>query len=349
MGIASAFRFASEVATNSSRGDRTGRPAPVIRSPWSANTLSTIVWSDIFDEAPRIPSRADAMSVPAIAKGRALIVGTLARQPLAKFRRDAKVTPEPWMYRTNTRQSPRARMLWTLDDIIFGGASLWAVQRGARDVILDAVRVLPEEWEVDEDLSILVHGTKVSAEEVILFEGPQDGLLQIGARTIAAALAMERAWADRVEHPAPPAALTGTDPNSDLTPEEAKELTKAWDEARRAGGTSYAPSSVKVEWPTTTAADLYVNGRNALRLDVANFLALPASLLEGSTATASLTYSTKEGSRNELVDYSLAFWANPIEARLSQDDVVAAGSRVAFDLEYLSTPTQPAQAPALED
>ena len=50
-----------------------------------------------------------------------------------------------------------------------------------------------------------------------------------------------------------------------------------------------------------------------------------------------------------VVDLSLAFWATPLEARLSMDDVTPAGSRIAFDLEYLSTPTQPAQGAAHED
>lgn len=325
------------------------RGAGAIRSPWSATALSKIVWSDIFEESPVLPSRAEAMHVPAIAKGRALICGTLARQPLAKFRGEDRVASDAWMYRTNTNTPPRTRMLWTLDDIIFGGMSLWAVERGAGDRILDALRVPPEWWEIDPDLTVSVNGAPVSAEEVVIIEGPQDGLLEIAADTIRAARAMARAWADRVEHPLPPAHLKTTEANVDLTDDEAQDLVDKWDTARAAGGTAYTPWGIDVQWPTATEADLFVNGRNALRLDFANFLNLPSALLEGSTATASLTYSTKQGSRNELLDYSLAFWANPIEARLSQDDVVPGGNRTAFDLEYLARPEQPDQAPTLED
>lgn len=344
MGIRSAFRLASEVSQRVTHG-------PGIASPWSTGQLSKIALADIYgDDLPAIPlTRAEAMKVPAVAKARSVIVGTLARQPLAKFRGEDKITADAWMYRTSTRQAPRTRMLWTLDDLIFHGVSLWAVERGTAGQIVDAVRVPPEWWEVDDDLNVLVNGVEVTADEVVLIEGPQDGLLDIAADTIRGARSMDRTWTSRVESPVPLMELHETDPNSQLTDTEADELVKAWDAARRRGGTAFTPAGIEAKVHGQVATDLFVNGRNMLRLDIANFLGLPASLLEGSTATASLTYSTKEDSRNELVDLSLAFWANPIEARLSQDDVVPRGQRVAFDLEYLTTPTQPAQGPAHED
>jgi hypothetical protein len=343
-----AFKFASDALRVGGAPSPAGRSA--IRSPWSGTTLSKIVWSDVFGEDARTVSRAEAMRVPAIAKGRALICGTLARQPLAKFRGAELVPAEQWMYRTSTAQSPRQRMLWTLDDMLFNGMSLWATRRSeATGRILDVARVPPEWWEITPDLTVLVNGGEVTADEVIVLEGPQEGLLEIGADTIRAARAMDKAWRDRVEQPIPLTHLSSTDANVELTQDEVDDLVKNWEAARRAGGTAFTPYGVSVEFPGTTAADLYIAGRNALRLDFANFLALPGTLLDGSTATASLTYSTHEGARNELVDYSLSYWATPLEARLSQDDVVPAGTRTAFDLAYLSAPTQPAQGPASED
>lgn len=353
MGIRTAFRLASEIAGRRAAPPDSAAPKgrPGVRSPWAGPShLERVVWSDIFGTDVPVPvTRADAMRVPAVAKGRSLIVGTLSRQPLAKFRGESKVSPEVWMYRTNTAQSPRARMLWTLDDCIFYGTSLWALERGARGNILDAIRVPPEWWEIDEDMQLTVYGQPVDPEDVALIEGPQDGLLEIAAETIAGARAIDRAWVSRVETPVPLMELHGTDPNAQLTPDEAKELTDTWDKARREGGTAYTPPDIEARVHGTVVPDLFTNGRNSIRLDIANYLGLPASLLDGSTATASLTYSTQEGRRNELVDLSLAYWATPVEARLSQDDIVPAGTRTAFDLEYLTAPTQPAQGPAHED
>lgn len=353
MGIREAWRVATKVAAGGAP-DVGAAPHTGLKSPWAPRShLERVVAADIYgaDGKPLAGgiSRAQAMKVPSIVKGRSLIVGTLARQPLAKFRGETKIDADAWMYRTSTAQAPRTRMLWTLDDLIFYGTSLWALERGAQGRILDAVRVPPAWWEVDEDLNVLVYGQPVKAEDVVLIEGPQDGLLEIANETIAGALAIERAWIKRVKTPVPLMELHSTESAHDLEEDEVDELLKAWESARAEGGTAYTPASIEAKVHGTTPTDLFTNGRNGVRLDVANFLGLPASLLEGSTSTASLTYSTTEGKRNELVDYSLAFWANPIEARLSQDDVVPAGQRVAFDLEYLTDPAQPAQGPVHED
>ncbi|WP_165962845.1 phage portal protein [Occultella glacieicola] len=346
MGIRSVFDLASRVASGTALPKTTRLASPYA----GANTLTKVAVADMWGEdGPLFATYLDAMRVPAIVKGRALIVGTLSRQPLAKFRGSEKVKSDPWMYRTSTAQNPQARMLWTIDDCIMYGSSLWAVQRGSKEQITDAIRVLPDEWELDDDLRIKVRGQKVDADEVILFEGPQLGLLEIAAADIRASIAMGRSWAQRVDSPVPLVALKIEDANHEPTDDEADQLIESWETARRKGGTALLPYGLGMDVHGETPTDLYVNGRNAARLDWANYLALPASLLDGSTATASLTYSTKQDSRNELVDLSLAYWATPIEARLSQDDVVPSGTRTAFDLEYLASPTQPTQSPARED
>lgn len=295
-------------------------------------------------------TRADAMRVPAIAKGRALICGTLSRQPLAVFQKDVRQDPVPqWIARTDTDQAPRTRMLWTLDDLIFHGACLWGVKRNTRDQIVDAHRIPPEWWRVDSDtLEILVNEVPAEVGTVLLIQGPQDALLEIAADDIRAARAMTRSWASRVKAPVPMVELHNT--GDDLEDDEVSELIDAWEDARASGGaTGYTPKTIEVKVHGSAPTELFVEGRNASRLDFANFLNLPASLLEGSSSTASLTYSTQEGRRNELVDYSLLFWAQPVEDALSADGVTPRGTRVAFDVEWISRPGQPAQSPALED
>src|SRR5690606_19684720 len=86
-----------------------------------------------------------------------------------------------------------------------------------------------------------------------------------------------------------------------------------------------------------TVADdsqMFIEGRNAVRLDFANLTNIPASLLDGSTATASLTYTTAEGQKSSFHEQSLRYWSAPIEHRLSMDDVVPRGQRVRFDISY---------------
>lgn len=338
------FKLASAASRGSVFGDFQRPPV----SPWASGTLSRVVWSDIFGVQDVPPTRAEAMRVPSIVKARSLIVGTLARQTLAKWRGDVRLAPDAWMYRTSSGVAPQVRMAWTFDDLLFSGVSLWAVERGAGGAITDGVRVPPEWWEISPDLELLVNGAPVDEREVILFEGPQDGLLEIARDDIKAARDMTRAWANRVSAPVPLVELHETD-GVQYTEDEADELIDTWEEARRNGGTALTPKNIETKIHGQTPTDLFVNGRNASRLDFANFTALPASLLEGSSAVASLTYSTSTDDRNELVDLSLSYWATPVEARLSQDDVVPRGQRVAFDLSYLASPTQPVQGPASED
>lgn len=323
-----------------------------ISSPWSTGTLTRVVWHDIFGDAFAPVTRAEAMRVPAIVKGRGLIAGTLARQPLAAFRGATKLegTDAPtWLYRTSSGQSPYQRMLWTIDDLIFGGTSLWTVERDGRGAVTNALRVPPEWWEVTPDLEILVHGQAVAADSVIMFEGPQDGLLEIAENDIRAAIDMRDAWTARVKAPVPMAELHQVE-DVPLTQSEIDKSVDDWESARAAGGaTGFTPYGLELRVHGEGSTDLFVEGRNASRLDFANVLQVPAALLEGSMATASLTYSTTESSRNELVDYSLSYWAAPIEARLSLDDVVPRGQRVAFDLTWFTGNQTPPSAPVTED
>jgi phage portal protein BeeE len=94
---------------------------------------------------------------------------------------------------------------------------------------------------------------------------------------------------------------------------------------------------------------LLIEGRNFLRIDIGAFLGIPASLMDASLSTASLTYSTSEGQRNEFADFTLPYWLEPIQHRLSLDDVVPTGQRVRFDLSDLLTTTPSPTGPPTED
>ena len=130
LGLNSAVAIGSQTA---SRG---------VVSPWAGpSTLSRIVVDDIFGLDTTTVTRTMAMSIPAVAKARHLIATTLARQPLVAYRDGDRMDAQPsWLTRTDTGEPPRLRMLWTIDDCLFYGWSLWAVNRGSGGLILDARR-----------------------------------------------------------------------------------------------------------------------------------------------------------------------------------------------------------------
>lgn len=331
-----------------------GTSQTAIRSPWSTGQLATVVLTDIFGSADIPVSRAEAMSVPAVAKARHLVCG-LSRQPLGTWRAADRITDPSFLYRTNTQTPPTTRMLWTLDDLFFGGWSLWAVDRGAGSgalgPILDAVRVPPERWGFSSEGTVLVDSEPVlDASSVILFSGPYEGLLEAGAGTVRAARNLERAWAKRVATPVPLTELhqVNEDPLEDT---EIHALTDEWAAMLDAGGgVGFTPYNIEAKYPGTVgSSDLFIEGRNAVALDVGRMCSVAASLLEASLSTASLTYTTAQGTRDRFVDETAAFWLTPIEARLSMDDVVPRGQSIKFDLSDLLALPPSGTGPVRED
>ncbi|SEF13784.1 Phage portal protein [Jiangella alba] len=289
------------------------------------------------------------MSIPAVAGGRNLICN-LARNPLRAFRNETEVATPAWMYRTNGGTSPFHRMLWTLDDLVFSGWSLWAVERSTAGQITDAARVPREWWNFDPDsFEIFVQGQTVTPESVLLIPGPHEGLLEMAETTIRAAVDLERAWAMRVRRPIPAVEVHSTD-DTPRTDTEIHELVDSVNEViDGGGGVFHTPSDIEVKSHGDTVLDLLVQGRNAVTLDFGRYLSVPGVKLDAALASASLQYSTAVDGRNEFVDTTARFWLTPIEARLSLDDVVPRGQRVAFDLSDMTDIPQTGQAPATED
>lgn len=340
------------------KAEQTGITDYAVVSPFSERNLSRIVVENLAGVSPtrKAVTREEAMTVPSIVKARNLIIGTLARQPLAVFHGSEIVDYAPqWLYRSDTSQSPLTRMTWTLDDLFFHGRSMWYVDRDDQGALTDAIRIPIGWWHFDEVGQVVlgVEGETpytVPPSQCIVFEGLQEGILDIGARTIRGAINLEKTWQDRVSSPVPLVELHESERDTEITDEEAQALVTQWETARqRSGSTAFTPFGIDLRVHGNQGADLFIEGRNAIRLDIANFSNLPSSLLEGSQSTATLTYSTTEGRRNELVDYSLAFWAAAIEARLSLDDVTPPGTRIGFDLTYLAQSETPTRFPDSKD
>jgi len=335
-------------------------------SPWSTGQLQTIVWSDVFGDPATAPvSRGEAVSVPAVANARWLITVPLAQHPLKSYTQDLVDADQPaWLYRTNGLLSPQFRMLWTLDDLLFYGFSLWGVARGAKNQITDAWRIPYDDWQFTPDYQVSdLAGNVYGADEVILFTSPMDPLLDCAARTIRAARNIEVAWAARVKDPIPHTLIKQTedveldeeighdeDGEAYTVADEVQDLLDTYVKARQrdTGSVSFVPLGYDVEAFGEAEPQLYIEGRNAVALDVARFTALPPALLAASQTQASLTYSTQEGQRSQLADYSLIGWAMAIEARLSMDDCVPAGHSVKFDLTWDRSPA-PTTTPPQED
>lgn len=348
MGIRNALRL---IESGEQLGEINALPMSGIVSPWQTGQLSQIVWSDIFGTEANIISRADAMTVPAVAKARQILVSTIAKYPMRAYDVNGLLAEQPaWLQATDGEVSPWHRMAWTIDDLVFYGWSLWGVERDAFGNILKADRCPIERWEIDPNGAIRIDDQIAEDGSVILIPAPFEGLLKVASRTIRGGTKLERSWVGKATNPIPAIELHATT-DDPLEQEEVVALVQAWADARNDenGAIAFTPHNIEARPHGNTEPSLLIEGRNFLRIDIGAFLGIPASLMDASLSTASLTYSTTEGQRNEFADFTLPYWLEPIQQRLSLDDVVPSGQRIRFDLADLFTTTQNPISPIVED
>ncbi len=328
-----------------------------IRSPYAGNLASMINATDtvaLFEDLETLGycmSRAQAMTIPGVYRARAILLSLIADKPLQAWRGDTLLPQEQqasFLYRTPGILSPWQRMTSTIDDLIFYPFSLWITQRGVPDAsnrrdIKNATHCPYDSWRVNElgqiEIANMDGGWDVASEdEVILIPGPSEGLLAYGTRMLTGAVSLERNWVSRATTPAPLTELHLTD-DTELDDDEVVATRDAYVTARRAadGAVAVTPENIQVIDHGQADSALFIEGRNASRLDIAAFFNLPGAILDATTAQASLTYVTQEGTRTSVYDLSLPYWVRPIEARLSQDDICPIGQSVRFDFSSLTT------------
>lgn len=323
---------------------------PGILSPFSdQSALQAIVWADVTGQTAKPLTRDVAMTIPALARQRHLLCGTGARCPLVIMSGADRVndTGVTWNTRTDGELSPYHRMLWTLDDLLFSGWSLWRAYRGQRQQgqrfgpLLEVDRIPMSRWETDEVDRIMVDGEHVDDGDVILIPGPHEGILNFGAPALQRTIDNLEAAATAARNPAANVELhyIGDDPDPAWGP----KMIESWARARRGenGGVSWTNKWVEVKEHGTHESHLLIEGRNADAVDVSRLVSSPAAMADATSAGATLTYETSQGRNEQFIDYGSGLYMDAVAARLSMDDVVPRGQRTAFDVSQL-TILQPA-------
>jgi hypothetical protein len=353
---------------------------------WTTSQLDGVIWADLIG-APldALPvSRAAAMAVPAVARARHLIAGTIAKLPLQAMKGAELVPDQPYWPQGSDGQlgdlgdldpavarsygvmpeSTWHRTLWTVDDHLFYGVSVWLVTRTdpADGRPTRAVRIPWANWASNEHGQITDLDGRVITDDlkdaddnvirkgrpVIVIPGPHEGILNFAQRTIRGASDLEQTAADVAKRPFRILLHQTTDIT--LTPAERAAIVG---EARRAlrdnDGILFTNAAVEATAVPVDSGALLIDGRNASALDVARDVSMPASMLDATQAGASLTYETAVGRNQQWIDYGLALYMEPITARLSMDDVVPQGQRVVFDDADLTAPAGSTTGPNRTD
>ena len=283
-------------------------------------------------------SRSTAMGVPALARARRLIVGSIARCPLQATAQGETLDRQPgWLTRTDGPVSPFHRMAWTIDDLLFFGWSLWAVERGAEGEVIAADRVPYDDWAFTPEGGVTYRGREVDPESICLIPGIDEGVLAMAPESIRQAVTLARSADRAARTPMAHTELhqTGGEP---LNPDEIRALVTAWTTARRSedGAVSYTSPNIQVNTHGAYDSNLLIEGRNAAAVDIARITGIPAILLDAATTDSTMRYSNVDARNTEFIDFCLAPLMAAVAARLGMDDMVAPGVAVEFDVSELT-------------
>lgn len=354
-------------------------PAPMVLPPLQPQIEAWTDRSHLYDvslpefatDADTLPlSRAGAMRVPAVARGRNLTCGTIAKLPLSAIRIDTPVPVQPyWLYGTDGQlgdltaaqlsawgirpQSPFDRLLWTVDDLLFYGESLWIItaasaQVAARSLPLRMVRLPWDHWTIADGAVVDLDSQPIPPERIVYLPGPNEGILDFGRGTIRTAFELEETARDVAKRPLRLEAHQTS--AAELTAEERRAITTEIRAAMAANdGVLFTNQGIELLEHRVDSDALQLGARNASALDVARLVNMPAAMLDASQAGASLEYQTLQGRNQQWLDYGLQLYIDALEARLSMDDIVPAGQRIAFDTADWTSATPSPTGPPEQD
>ena len=288
-------------------------------------------------------TRAEAMTVPAVARARNLIASTIATLPrrLIVQRDGTRLTASTLLAQPDPSVAGSVTYAWTVDDLIFYGAAYWQVLavyadtgRPLRARRIDPMRIsyrtdktgtLVEAWQID---GIACAPTGVGS--MIAFQGLDEGVLRRAGRTIASAVQLEKAAKRYAEEALPSLVIRNSGP--DLLPEDVNTLLANWKTARQSRATAYLGGNLTADIMGMDPAALQlVEARRHVATEIARLMGVPAYYLGAETNT--MTYSNVTSERRALVDFSLRPFLTCIEERLSLGDVTSSGLRAEFDLD----------------
>ena len=340
-----------------------GRPSPTVE-PVKASNVSPYIPGYRSQAVTNLQllttTRREAMTVPAIARARNLIANTIAGLPLEYYVEDEstgesrQIRKLPWM-RQLEPGTPRATTIgYLVDSMLFFGRGYLRV----REIYEEDGRPRSFEWvdpafvtfDVDSMTGRItryyLNLTPVPRSGVgslVVFPGPDEGILVRGGLTVKICIELERAAKNFAESPTP--AVTLKNEGMDLPADQVESLLARWRDSRRTSTVGYLSSALSVQTHGFSPADLtLVDARKFQVEEVARLTGIPPWYI-GADTGGSMTYANLNSSRRDLIDLCLAPFETAIEQRLSMEDIVPRGHHVAFSFtDFLrSTPIERAQ------
>jgi HK97 family phage portal protein len=293
-------------------------------------------------------TRAQAMQVPAVARARNIICGTIGSLPLEVRREsnNSRVPTPPFIKQPDPRMTGQAVYTFLAEDILFtGNGYLQILELNAEGRPLSAQWISSSRVTKTLDaMSVNVVGYSVDGSRVpntglgslIPFTGYDEGLLNRAGTTVLTALALERAVKRFADEPTPNVVLKS---NLPMPAERITALLNSWKEARNTRGTAFVNDTIDFQSIGFSPEQMTLNeSRQYMASEIARACNLPEWYL-GANAGGSMTYSNTIQERRALVDFSLKPLMTAITSRLSDIDITPRGSYVKFDLAEFYAPS----------
>jgi len=327
---------------------------PVTRSP-SPRSTSLEVASIVL---PDTTSRELAMQIPAVAACRNLIVGAMVQFPPTRYRGDERLELGALLTQPDPSTTFEAWLALTVDDVLFHGRAYAHVLRRDAEGFPAAIRHLPFEsctpilegesaggYQTVTGYRVTGSSRPIVPADVIRFDSSAPGILETGARTLAAATELELA-ARRLSAVELPAGVLQNE-GAELGPDEAAEVLAGFQAARRQNGVAFLQGITYTREQLSPADLQLLEARAHVATEVARLFNVPVAMIGASPSggAAAMLYANLSSQQALLVSTAVAPPLTTIEATLSLPSVTPRGQRVALDVQaYLRSDPSSAAA-----
>jgi HK97 family phage portal protein len=288
--------------------------------------------------------RATALQVSTVSRCRNLICGVISYLPLELYKKSTgqQLQSPLWLEQPDIRQPRAVTLAYTVDSLIFYGVAYWRVT----SLYADDGRPSGFEWVANTRITVTtdakgyevqyyaVDGVRVPMSGIgslVTFQSLLPGVLETGARTIQAALDVQKAAAVAAATPMPTGIIRNQ--GADLPEAQVQGLLAAFKSARQNRSTAYLTSTLDYQTVGFSPKEMtYNESSQYLSTEISRLMNIPAFMVSADMNN-SMTYQNVLDSRKEYVAYSLQPFICAVEERLSMDDITAHGNVVKFNID----------------
>ena len=327
-----------------SKKDVTAQLAPAVMS--QGYGVGVYSYGGLYASGNGAPfmDRFTALQVPAVGRCRNLIAGVISSIDLELYKKSTGVKMESplWLDQPDMRQPRSVTIAYTVDSLLFYGVAYWRVT----SLYADDGRPSGFEWVANTRVTVTTDETGETVQyysvngvrapmsgigSLVTFQSLLPGVLETGARTIQAAIDIEKAASVAASTPMATSVIKNN--GADLPEAQVSGILAAWKAARNSRSTAFLTSTLDIQNIGFSPKDMMYNEASQyLATQIARLMNVPAFMISADLNN-SMTYQNVLDSRKEYVAYSLQPFISAIENRLSMDDITAHGNVVRFAID----------------